>query len=71
MATVLKAAELSQLARIAGNPKLARREKDSALKSLRGYARNVAKVLMGEKTNASYDVEKTAAVVRRWTSRQK
>jgi hypothetical protein len=69
--TVLKAAELSQLARIAANPKLARREKRIALKSLRGYARNVGKVLIGEKTITSDDVERTAAVVKRWTSRQK
>jgi hypothetical protein len=67
--TVLNAAELSRLARIASNPKLAREHK--SLKSLQGHARNVARALLGETRGVPEEAAKTAGVVKQWTSRQK
>ena len=67
---VLKAAEVSRLARIAANTKLARNNKKAALRRLKGHARQVAEVLIGENIDASEDVTHTANVVKHWTARQ-
>jgi hypothetical protein len=69
--TTLNAAELSLLARIAANPKLARREKVRTFKTLRGPAKGVARALAGETKNVSEEATETARAVKRWTSRQK
>lgn len=67
---LLTALDASVLARIAGNPELARPKKETLLKKLSPEAKEVANVLFNETEQASRDAKKAAFAIRRWTARQ-
>jgi hypothetical protein len=67
--TVLNAAELSRLSRIAANPKRARAAKEVSLRDLQGHAREVARALLGDTSKVSKDAANTAQVLKSWSKK--
>ncbi len=67
---VLTALDASVLARIAGNPELARPKRAALLEKLSPRAQEVANVLFDENEQASSEAREAAVAIRKWTGRQ-